>query len=430
MRPDDLFKNLSPDVTEAMIDLANGGWLGLRFVTHQLLVRAGRHDEGREVLEKALAGAKDRASQLSEGSQEWRDGWWLVRSYLVDLASLVRDQDAFEETDSLLVQSRDILSKLRGSDPNHPEKAEELNQWGSLLEAKGDYSGAETLYRQALAIRTMMFTPDHPAVARVSNNLANALCSQRKFPEAESLYKSSLATRKKILGPEHEAVAIALNNYARMLMGVKRYDEALELLDDSIASRLNTKGDEHPAMVNVLTTKSEIFRLQKRDDDALPWAMRALELAKKTVPDSKLTAVTHNNVALVFRAKEQSEAAEHYRVAITIGEKSPELREHPDLAVWYFNLARMLGMQANYRDAQPFYENALAIQERSLGRDHPGTIRTRGWTADTYEKLRLLDKAEPLWREVFESKQRVCGEHHKDVAWALKCWANVLVKQR
>ena len=39
------------------------------------------------------------------------------------------------------------------------------------------------------------------------------------------------------------------------------------------------------------------------------------------------------------------EAAEHYRMAITIGEKSPGLQEHPDLAVWYFNLARMLGMQ-------------------------------------------------------------------------------------
>ena len=52
MRPDDLFKNVSREVTEAMIDLAKKNWFGLRFITHQLLVRAGRYAEGREVLEE------------------------------------------------------------------------------------------------------------------------------------------------------------------------------------------------------------------------------------------------------------------------------------------------------------------------------------------------------------------------------------------
>ena len=85
--------------------------------------------------------------------------------------------------------------------------------------------------------------------------------------------------------------------------------------------------------------------------------------------------------------------------------------------------------QANHTHAQPYYEKALAIEEKSLGPDHPKTVRTRGWTADTYHKLGLLDKAEPLWREVSESKQRVFGEHHEGVAWALKCWANVLAEQ-
>ena len=52
MRPDDLFKNVSREVTEAMIDLAKKNWFGLRFITHQLLGRAGRYAEGREVLEE------------------------------------------------------------------------------------------------------------------------------------------------------------------------------------------------------------------------------------------------------------------------------------------------------------------------------------------------------------------------------------------
>jgi len=59
---------------------------------------------------------------------------------------------------------------------------------------KGDYDGAEPLYREAIAIGEKILGREHPRVALLLNN---------HYSGAEPLYRESLATRKKALGNEH-----------------------------------------------------------------------------------------------------------------------------------------------------------------------------------------------------------------------------------
>jgi tetratricopeptide (TPR) repeat protein len=46
-----------------------------------------------------------------------------------------------------------------------------LNNLGLLLKEKGDYAGAETFYRRALAIDEKALGPDHPITKQVQANL-------------------------------------------------------------------------------------------------------------------------------------------------------------------------------------------------------------------------------------------------------------------
>ena len=81
--------------------------------------------------------------------------------------------------------------------------ANSLNNLAVLLKTKGDYAGAEPLYRRALAIRERALGPDHPDTAKSLNDVANVLEETGRYGEAESLYRRALAIREQALGPDH-----------------------------------------------------------------------------------------------------------------------------------------------------------------------------------------------------------------------------------
>lgn len=86
-------------------------------------------------------------------------------------------------------------------------------------------------------------------------------------------------------------------------------------------------------------------------------------------------------------------------------------------------------IQGKYAEAQPLFERALVINERTLGLDHPNTITSRAWMASLYVKQGFLDKAFPLMNEVLVARERVLGCHHPDVASTLNDQASLLEEQ-
>ena len=66
-----------------------------------------------------------------------------------------------------------IAEKAMG--PDHPDVGTDLNNLAGLLDAKGDYAGAEPLYRRALEICEKALGPDHPNTVIVRKNLKQLL---------------------------------------------------------------------------------------------------------------------------------------------------------------------------------------------------------------------------------------------------------------
>jgi tetratricopeptide (TPR) repeat protein len=69
--------------------------------------------------------------------------------------------------------------------PNHPDTAAALNDLALLLKEKGDYDGAEPLYRRALAIREKALGPNHPDTAHSLTNLGLLLVDKGMYSDAE-----------------------------------------------------------------------------------------------------------------------------------------------------------------------------------------------------------------------------------------------------
>ncbi|CAN0547348.1 unnamed protein product, partial [Ectocarpus sp. 12 AP-2014] len=89
------------------------------------------------------------------------------------------------------------------------------------------------------------------------------------------------------------------------------------------------------------------------------------------------------------------------------------------LAAILNNRAGLFSTQGKYGEAQPFIERALAINMAALGPEHPSTITSRAWMADLYINQGFLDKASPLLEEIVNTRERVQGLGHPDVAVAL-----------
>ena len=88
-----------------------------------------------------------------------------------------------------------------------PDDATLLNNTALSLMQAGDYTGAEPLYRRALAINEKALGPDHPYVATNLNNLAFLLYDKGDYAGAEPLYRRALAIDEKALGPDDPGVA-------------------------------------------------------------------------------------------------------------------------------------------------------------------------------------------------------------------------------
>ena len=80
--------------------------------------------------------------------------------------------------------------------------ATSMNNLANLLLEKGDYAGAEPLYRRALEIREKALGADNPYTERSLNSLAYLLELKGDYAGAEELYGRSLTVLERAAGPD------------------------------------------------------------------------------------------------------------------------------------------------------------------------------------------------------------------------------------
>jgi tetratricopeptide (TPR) repeat protein len=88
---------------------------------------------------------------------------------------------------------------------------------------------------------------------------------------------------------------------------------------------------------------------------------------------------------LYYSQGKYKEAEPLYQQALALRQKLLG-DDHPDVATSLNNLAGLYKSQGKYNEAEPLYQQALNICEQRLGVDHPHTIIVR----DNLERLRNL----------------------------------------
>lgn len=128
-----------------------------------------------------------------------------------------------------------------------PEAAACLNAIGWMRIRTGDFSGAERILRQGLAIRSSKLAPDDPNTVETTTLLASALWQgpQQDFEGAEKLLRNSLAFQKQSVDEEHPYIANCLYELSHLMLRTMRFDEAKPLITQCLQIRTKIFGPDH-----------------------------------------------------------------------------------------------------------------------------------------------------------------------------------------
>src|SRR5262249_5662884 len=147
---------------------------------------------------------------------------------------------AYSEALDLLRDALAIREKTLG--PEHPETAGNLNDLAVLRMAQGELAGARLLLNRALAIREKVLGPEHPDTAESLISVAFLGLARGAFAAARPLYERALAIREKALGPEHPETAAGLAWLGDLLQDQGDFAGARPLLERALAIREKASG--------------------------------------------------------------------------------------------------------------------------------------------------------------------------------------------
>ncbi|HEV3258887.1 MAG TPA: tetratricopeptide repeat protein [Gemmataceae bacterium] len=138
------------------------------------------------------------------------------------------------------------------------------------------------------------------------------------------------------------------------------------------------------------------------------------------------TARLMNELGLLLAEKAlHGEAEPLMRRALAIDERSLG-DDHPNLPTDLNNVACLLQATNRLAEAEPLYRRALAIDERRLGPDHPNLAVWLNNLAGLLQLTNRLAEAEPLYRRALGIDERGFGRDHPKVAIRLNNLAQLL----
>lgn len=152
--------------------------------------------------------------------------------------------------------------------------------------------------------------------------------------------------------------------------------------------------------------------------EALPLAQAMVASLEKANDGRELSAAL-NNLGQVHAGQGRDDLAEPvYKRAIALMEKSLG-RDIGLIAPELNNLAALYQRQGRFTEAEPLFKRALAVSERSLSREHPDVGRALNNLATLYVKQERFADAEPLFRRALAIYQKAAGPEHPAVATVL-----------
>jgi tetratricopeptide (TPR) repeat protein len=250
--------------------------------------------------------------------------------------------------------------------------------------------------------------------------------------------------------------------------GAKELGEAIGSLAESpldLSDAIEAAGrfsllQRHPEVrtVSIHRLVQAVLKDEMDSDDRRMWAERTVRRVNAVFPDVKysnwptcdrLIAHAQSLASLIdeygfdfpeaarllneagyymYERAQYAEAEPLYQRALAIREKALG-PEHLHTARSLNNLALLYKSQGRDAEAEPLYQRSLAIREKALGPDHPNTSISLNNLASLYYSQDRDAEAEPLLQRALDTREKALGPDHPDTSISLNNLASLYYSQ-
>jgi tetratricopeptide (TPR) repeat protein len=355
------------------------------------------------------------------------------------LAAVLCLENKTEEAETLYKRSLGILEAANGS--SSPVLVQTMLDLGSIYEAEGNHPQAMVLYKRVLGIDQVAFGPYHLETGKTLHKIAKSSHNAGKLTDAEPYYKKAMSIFEKQADNNNPNIAdlvALLQDYSRLLSQTSRKSEAKDMeskaaaLKDQLhkpassaqaASGAAGNQSQSAWQVQVLTKGSGSGLAQTNEDREV--AGRATE---STTDANKLAPVLSTLADVYFQQQRYSTAESLYKTILAIDEKTLGA-DHPGVAFDLLNLAQLYVSEQRYQEAEPILKRALAIYESNYGSDNLLLVRTKGLLGSVYEHEGKTEQAQALYKTALDAGQKSLGPNNLETAKILNNMAYLCYRQ-
>jgi CHAT domain-containing protein len=265
---------------------------------------------------------------------------------------------------------------------------------------QGQYSAAEPLYREALAILEQIHGQKAHQTAAALASLATCVMVLGRDTEAAQLCERLDGVITSTNGANSYERVEALQLAAFVYCGLGRREEAQHAAKNALEICEQLKGGQATETGDALVALGLIRCQQKQFGDAERLIQRALTIYDRNLGvGSESSGVTHCALgSLYWNAGKHIEAEKALRHALKFFEDALGAN-HPHVAVVLNQLAINAHFMGSYARAEHLAERALRIQIKALGAGHPST-------AGCLINLSVIHAARGSWLEAAELRDR------------------------
>ncbi len=190
-----------------------------------------------------------------------------VAYYLQSLGVLQLSLGDYAEADATLAEAIETSRRILGG---HDLLAATLRDRGRVLQAQGDYEGAEDLMREALTIDIDSRGLVHPRVGLDMTILGQLLHDKGDLGAAENILSRAVDVFDEVFDVDHQYTASALTELGAVLNSSGRSEEALPLLDRAVRIRTIDYTPEDQLLAASQTEYADALVRLGRLDEAEP----------------------------------------------------------------------------------------------------------------------------------------------------------------
>ncbi|MDP6408549.1 MAG: tetratricopeptide repeat protein [Planctomycetota bacterium] len=288
-----------------------------------------------------------------------------------------------------------------------------INNLG-ILHHEGDrLDAAEPLYREALEISRRV-SGDHGGDTLSSlNNLASLLAARGELDEALPLLNEVVAGQRRLLGDDHPTTLNSINNLADLLKDLGRMEEAERLFREGLDASRRTLGEAHWGTQALMNNLAALLSTAGRHAEAEPLFVRGLEASRRSLgEDHPRTLAMQGSLGICYQNLGRLADAERAMRAWLDGARGTLPPRHPDLLVPLSWLGRLLEQRGDLSGAEPLHREALEIRRASLGPEHLETLGSLTVLGGLLSRLGEWEEARVVLERACDGLGRTVGHDH------------------